>query len=229
MPPCKGPKNPKTRPTVVELHPKRKQIERELAEGNQISTISKKYGVSRQALQGYRRNRLPSKLIKAVERQDITDAQHLFQVILKACQRMEKLSDACDEYLQDPDDVSKYFLGEHEQEIIVVGERTDGNGKRFKVKKPLSVIIRELEGKGYQIEKLKSNTTDPRMLLVRTSEALTKQMETLVNAWRAIDQGKSSFIGTPAWQEVVAIILKSTEKFPEARRAITDGLSKITS
>ncbi len=221
-------KKQKSRRTVVEMHPKKKQIERDLAEGVQISYMSKKYGISRQALEGYRRSRLPGKLIKAVEHQDITDAQSLFQVILKACQRMEKLSDACDEYLQDPDDVTKYFLGEHEQEIQVIGERTDDNGRRYKVKKPLSVIIRELEGKGYQIEKLKSNTTDPRMLLVRTSEALTKQMETLVNAWKSVDQGQSSFIGTPAWQEVVNIILRSTENFPEARRAISDGLSKIT-
>ncbi len=216
------------RKTVVEMHPKRKIIEQELAEGLPIRAISKKYNISRQALDGYKRNRLPKKLIKSVERQDLTDAQHLFQVILKACQRMEKLSDACDEYLQDPDDVTKYFLGEHEQEIMVVGERVDEKGKRFRVKKPLSVIMRELEGQGYEIERFKSNITDPRMLLVRTSEALTKQMETLVNAWRAIDQGQSSFIGTQAWQEVVNIILKSTEQHPEVRRAISDGLGKIT-
>ncbi len=216
------------RKTVVEMHPKRKNIEQELAEGLPIRAISKKYKISRQALDGYKRNRLPKKLIKSVERQDITDAQHLFQVILKACQRMEKLSDACDEYLQDPDDVTKYFLGEHEQEIMVVGERVDEKGKRFRVKKPLSVIMRELEGQGYEIERFKSNTTDPRMLLVRTSEALTKQMETLVNAWKAVDQGQSSFIGTQAWQEVVNIILKSTEQYPEVRRAISDGLGKIT-
>jgi hypothetical protein len=53
-------------------------------------------------------------------------------------------------------------------------------------------------------------------------------METLVNAWKSVDQGRSSFIGTPAWDQVVSVILKATERDPQMRREIADGLGKIT-
>jgi len=53
-------------------------------------------------------------------------------------------------------------------------------------------------------------------------------METLVNAWKSVDQGRSSFVGTESWKQVVQVILKATEQYPEARRVIADGLSQIT-
>jgi len=226
-----------SRKTVVEMHPKRKKIEQDLAEGLPIRAIAKKYKISRQALDGYKRNRLPQKLVQAVERQDITDAQHLFQVILKACQRMEKLSDSCDSFLQDPDNENEYYMGPRAHEVSVVylqsEEHTNRKGeaytkwvkKKADLQKLLDIVTKD-EDK--EIVSLQSNETDPRMLLVKSSDTLTKQMETLVNAWKSVDQGQSSFIGTPAWQELVSMILKSTEKWPEARRAIADGLSTIT-
>ena len=233
----KSPKR-KTRPTVVELHPKKKRIEKELAEGLPIRAIAKNYGVSRQALEGYKRNRLPAQLVKAVERRDITNADQLFEVILKAVQRMEKLSDACDNYLDDPDKPGEYYMGPRAHDVKVIYlqrvEYTNRKGETSyrweKRTAQLQDMVEKIESDGdKQITALRTSDMDPRLLLVRSSETLTKQMDTLVQAWRAIDQGKSSFIGTPAWEEVVRVILKSSEQWPEARRAIADGLSKITS
>jgi hypothetical protein len=67
-----------------------------------------------------------------------------------------------------------------------------------------------------------------RVLLVKSAEMLTKQMDTLVQAWKQVDQGSSAFIGTTAWQKVVQTILEATEEYPEVRRRIADGLSKIS-
>lgn len=233
----KSPKR-KTRPTVVELHPKRKKIEKELAEGLPIRAIAKKYGVSRQALEGYRRNRLPAQLVKAVERRDITNAEQLFEVILKAVQRMEKLSDACDSYLDDPDKPGEYYMGprSHDVKVIYLQKVEYTNKKGDTITKwerrtaQLQELVEKIEGDGdKKINALRTSDMDPRMLLVKSSETLTKQMDTLVQAWKAVDQGKSSFIGTPAWNEVVQVILQSTNEYPDARRAIADGLSKINS
>ncbi len=228
----------KTRPTVVELHPKRKRIEKELAEGLPIRAIAKKYGVSRQALEGYKRNRLPSQLVKAVERRDITNAEQLFEVILKAVQRMEKISDACDKFLDDPDNPGEYYMGPRAHDVKVIYlQRVEYQNKKgetsYRWEKrtaQLQDLIARIESDGDKnVTALRTSDMDPRYLLVKSSETLTKQMDTLVQAWKAVDQGKSSFIGTPAWDQVVSVILKSTDKFPEVRRAIADGLSQITS
>lgn len=229
-------KTPKlrTRPTVVELHPKRLQIEKDLCEGLQIASLSKKYGISRQALLGYKRNRLPERVVKAVERSNITDAQQLFEVILKAVRRMEKLSDACDDFLQDPDRPGEYYMGPRAHEIMVAYNvrepRADGKGYTVRrIKEPLQNLIDRVEDRiGGTITRITSTETDPRLLLVKSSDALTKSMETLVNAWKSIDQGRSNFVGTDSWRQVVEVILKATERYPEVRREIANGLDKIT-
>jgi len=226
----------RTRPTVVELHPKRLQIEKELGEGLQIAIISKKYNISRQALLGYKRNRLPERVVKAVERRNITDAQQLFEVILKAVQRMEKLSDACDSFLQDPDDPGEYYMGPRAHEIKVVyleGETVEtSRGEKISWTRKTAMLqdlIDRVMGVGLRrLVSISSNDTDPRLLLVKSSDALTKSMETLVNAWKSIDQGRSSFVGTDSWRKVVDVILKATEDHPEVRRVIADGLGEIT-
>lgn len=76
---------------------------------------------------------------------------------------------------------------------------------------------------------MQTNDADPRVLLVKSSEALAHQMDTLVQAWRSVDQGKSSFLGTPAWEQVVKVIQDATNRYPEVRRLISDGLSRINS
>ena len=226
----------RTRPMKVEIHPKRKQIEQELAEGVQISTISSKYNIHRNALIAYKKNRLPERVVKAVERRNITDAQQLFEVILKAVQRMEKLSDACDSFLQDPDDPGEYYMGPRAHEIKVVyleGETVEtARGEKISWTRKTAMLqdlIDRVMGVGLRrLVSISSNDTDPRLLLVKSSDALTKSMETLVNAWKSIDQGRSSFVGTDSWRKVVDVILKATEDHPEVRRVIADGLGELT-
>lgn len=221
-----------TRPCAVERHPKCKQIAKELAEGKEISTLSKKYKINEQGLRFYRDNRMAGKMVRAAQQRDITDAAQLFQIVLKAVQRMEKLSDACDEYLTDPKRPDSYFMGPQAAEIDVIWfeeVETARGVQMIKHRDSLQSLLANLDKHGIHPMALKSSITDPRVLLVKSSETLTKQMETLVNAWRAIDQGKNTFLGTPAWNQVVQIILKATDSDPEIRRRISDGLSKITS
>jgi len=226
----------RTRPTKVETHPKRLQIEKELGEGLQISTISKKYNISRQALLGYKRNRLPERVVKAVERRNITDAQQLFELILKSVRRMELLSDASDKFLQDPDNPGEYYMGPraHELKVVYLEKKVIPQKKGVKIvwerrTAKLQDLINQIQGDGdKQVVTVQSLDMDPRLLLVKSSETLTKQMDTLVNAWKAIDQGRSSFVGTDSWQKVVAVILRATEHNPEIRREIADGLSEIS-
>jgi hypothetical protein len=229
------------RPFAVDLHPKRKEIRNRLARGDYLLTISKKYGITCKALKNYLENRMPQALArkaeqsivsaqksyKVAERKAITDAQELFDIILKAVQRMETLSDSCDEYLQDPDNPGNYYMGPRAHDVQVIYYIKGANGKPTKVKKSLQEIIGQMEKHGIVDPQIKSNDTDPRVLLVKASETLTKQMDTLVNAWQAVDQGRNAFVGTPAWDQLVKIILEATKNSPEVRRRIADGISQL--
>lgn len=228
----------RTRRTAVEAHPKRKQIELDMAEGMPIRSMSTKYHISRTALAKYRDERLSTQIIKSVEKRDITNAEELFNVILKTVRRMELISDACDKFLDDPNTPGEYYVGPRAHEVAVVymeavhAKNRQGEPyiKWTKRKANLQDLINSIEEDGEKkVVSLQTNDADPRVLLVKSSEALAHQMDTLVQAWRSVDQGKSSFLGTPAWEQVVKVIQSATNNYPEVRRLIADGLSGINS
>jgi 5'-deoxynucleotidase YfbR-like HD superfamily hydrolase len=221
----------KTRPTVVEMHPNRRLIEQELAEGVPIRTLSERYNIHRSSLERYKKNRLPDELVKAAKQRDITSANELFSIILKTVQRMEKLSDSCDEYLKDPDNPGLYHLGPQAEEIQVVykEEITLPNGEERIVRKKDSLqdLLFRLEEHEISPTELRGTQTDPRILLVKSSDMLTKQMDMLVQAWKNVDQGKTNLFGSETWQKAIEVILTETQEYPEIRRRIADGLTSI--
>ena len=219
------------RRTAVSAHPRKVDIERRLAKGDSITSISKAFGISRDALTRYKSSKLPQQLVKSVQKRDITNADDLFNIIMGTVLKMEKMSESCDVYLQDPDNAELYYMGPraHEVDVIWEEEIDIGNGNTiFKKHKDTLQDIIDRFLKGVDITKMKSTHADPRVLLIKSAETLTKQMDTLVQAWRAVDQGSSSFIGTPAFQEVIRVILKETEEHPEIRRRLANGLADIT-
>lgn len=232
----------KARKFAVETHPKRKQIDKELIEGHTINSVSNKYGISYKAVRGYRDKVLYPKVLEATqqraevtksvaietERKNITDAAELFNIIITAVNRMRKISDACDEYLQDPDDVTKYFLGPHDYEINVVGYRKDKDGKRYKVKESLGDILAKLKQNGYEVTKLSSFQADPRIMLVKASETLSRQMDTMVNAWKAIEDQRTNFSKAPEWKELTTVLEEILGRHPEERQIIADRLRSIS-
>jgi len=219
------------RKTAVELHPKKDEIEIRLAQGDTIVSISKAFGISRDALVRHKETRLPQKLAKVMQERDITNADELFQIILKTVRKMEKMSESCDLYLQDPINPDYYYMGPRAHEIQVVWEEEilQQNGKTFykKHRDSLQDII-DNHFYGEKIVSMKSTHTDPRVLLIKSAEVLTSQLNTLVQAWRSVDQGSSAFIGTEAWNNAVEIILRVTEPYPDLRREMAIELSKLS-
>lgn len=221
----------RTRPTAVELHENRRLIEQELAEGVPIRTLSERYGIHRSSLERYKKNRLPEVLVQAVEQRDITNAHEVFAIIQKIVQRMEKLSDSCDEYLQDPDAPGMYHIGPQAEEIQVVYKEEialpNGEMRIVRTKDSLQDLLLRIEQDGVSVTDLKGNQTDPRILLVKSSEMLTKQMDMLVQAWKSVDRGKSQLFASESWQQAVEVILQETQEYPDIRRRIADGLKRI--
>jgi len=221
----------KSKPYAVDVHPQAEQIRRELAENVQIASISKKYGIHRNALTFYRKNRMPEQVVKAVEKRDLTNAEELFQIILKTVRYMETLSASCDAELRDPDNPELYYMGTRAEDVDVIWEEPieTASGVIFKKHRDKLQDMIDKNMSGGNLISTRISKTDNSVLLIKSSDTLTKQMDMLVQAWRTIDQGKSSFLGTPAWNRVVKVVLDATEEHPEIRRRIADDLSRITS
>lgn len=214
---------------AVDKHPKRKRIIKEIMENVPIRQISEWSGISRAAITRYKDAELLPKVVKAQQivtqeaqsvaidthRRQITDAAELFGIIMDAVDRMRKLGDACDEYLQDPQDPSKYFLGDREEEVWIVGYREDSEGKRYKVKSRLDELLHRIGEEDIVVTSVTSSKTDPRMLLVRASDTLSRQLETLTQAWRTVEEQRTGFTRTEEWSHLV-----------ETLRALPDNIKR---
>lgn len=217
----------KTKPFKVDTHPQRLEIQRDIASSNlTISEISRKYGIHWNAIHAYKKKAMPQHLMKISEARDITNSKQLFEIILKSVSHVEKLADSCDRELQDPENPEFYQMGPMSTEVKITYEVQEGD-KTYKKKATLQELLDAVESGGYPVTGISTKNADPRVLLIKASDTLAKNMDTLVSAWKTIDQGSSAFIGTPAWNQVVQAILKATEAYPEVRRTIAEELDKI--
>jgi hypothetical protein len=96
---------------------------------------------------------------------------------------VQKMYDACNDWLQDPEDHSKYNLDPraYEHDVIYNWVITDADGKDTRIRKKANLqelldrAIRDNE----EIIKVESKVADPRNLVLQTAQTLNKQLETL--------------------------------------------------
>lgn len=214
---------------AAEKHKDRKRIDKDIISGVPLQDIADWCGITRQALARYRDSILLPKVVKVqqavterhesvtslTQERNLIGAAELLQIITDAVDRVRKLGDACDAYLQDPEDPTKYFLGDREEEVHIVGYREDDEGKRYAVKGRLSDILARLDGEGITVTSITSTKADPRMLLVRSSDTLSRQLEALTLAWQAAEQHRISFASSSEWAHLV-----------EQLRSLSDGERK---
>ncbi len=217
----------------IKTHPKRKEIVSDITHGVPIDTIAKTYNLSASTITRYRDELLSKVEYDDVQHMQRMDAASLYNVITKAVLRMEMLSDSCDIYLRDPEDSNRYYMGPRAAELDVVWYELDyddeGKTHRIRHKDTLQDLLDRMtqDNPDMRVKAITAHPVDPRILLVKASETLAKQMDTMINAWRSVDEGRSSFIGTPAWDKVVQAILVSTEGTPEVRRKIAKALEAL--
>ena len=62
--------------------------------------------------------------------------------------RVNKLFEACDEWLTDPEDPERYDLGPRAEELLVHYWPTGADGRRVRAKAPLSELLERLARPG---------------------------------------------------------------------------------
>ena len=167
---------------TIDKHPKKKAIVKDILRGVPDHTIALKYDISDMNVRRYRNGKL-MKLCAEVLAEDKNDAEQLLTRVEPIIRKVEMMFEAFDEWLKDPENGSKYFIGPRSEEVLVVSthieEDSRGNEKTIKEKHPLSYWITKIEGKGEEIMSLQWLSQDPRALFLKTAETLTKQLDFL--------------------------------------------------
>ena len=208
----------------VEQHPERQRIVRALARGDSYRIIMERYGITKASLSRFMTSRLLPRAAKEKAERELRDGKGVLDEINRIMVRVNKMFDACDEYLSDPNREGKYWLGPRAEEVEIVYMDDSENGGVMKRDK-LDVILAN-KGKGRAVS-VHYRHADPRKLILDTAKVLTIQLELLARISGEIKDVTINIINTPVWIRLQQIILDATKDKPEVRKKIADALHII--
>jgi transposase len=177
--------------SAVETHPRREEIIRDIVGGEMSNrAVAEKYGISHGAVNRYKNGRLLPKAAEAARARDGAEGAAVLARVEKVMERVQKLYDACDEYLKDPEDPGKYTLFPRAWELEVVYRETVpvGDKTRTVVRKALlQALLERVSGK-LDIDPVTVNYrgTDPRKLLIEAARGMKEQLELLAKIQGAV-------------------------------------------
>jgi hypothetical protein len=211
------------RQCTVCIHPEKVGIDAALVRGVSPYELESTYtGLRKSALQRHRELHLSRSLLKAQEIQEIADAEYLQAELARCFERVNKLFDACDRWLTDPEDESRYDIGPRAGEIAVTYEAEDGKRR----KASLSELLERVEGEtGRGVVMVETKHADPRDLILKTAARLQGQLELLARLLGELQEGTTiNIVNAPQWMEIRALVVSALEPHPDAKRAVVEAL-----
>ena len=173
-----------TIPYAIDMHPRREEIIRDILDGRKSrKSIVQEYGLSNESVV---KNYMKSKLIAPIAEKNL-DSRDKSAAILQ--QRLDdiqsyldKLIQSCDDFLTDPRDSSRYFMGNRADELVVVYEKAeelaDGKVIRKRYTEDLQTLIDiALDPDSCNVLQVRSTRTDIRKLILEALSIAQKQVE----------------------------------------------------
>lgn len=217
----------------VDCHPDRKKIIRDITKGElSYRDIAVRYGISKSAISRYLNEKLVTKAAKVAAQQDEEEGTNLLSRIETVMKRMQKLYDACDEYLSDPENPETYTLMPHAHELEII-YTTQVKGEKKMVTKLhkenlKNLIDRLLSTVDGDLIELKYRHADPRKLIIETASTMTRQLELIGKIMGKVKDTQITNVNVNQYIiDIHMIIVKALAKYPEARDRLIKELEKF--
>lgn len=212
---------------VIGKHPKKLEIIKHIIDGDiSREAIAERYGISKSSVLRYLNDQLLPAAAKRQEEKQRERGDTVLDRIEYLMAEMQKLLDACKEFLADPDNPDRYYLGPRAHEILVTWYERDEEGKRTPISKtPLDKLIAEIEEHGKTIVNAQPYTEDPRRIILKTAEVMGKQLELIAKIQGMVKDVKISISYSEHWMRFKDDILRATDGYPEVRDRIVSLIS----
>lgn len=220
------------RTCTVCTHPERPAIDRALVEGDAYRDIARQFGVSKDALQRHRAEHLPARLVQAKAAQDVSDAVDVMAELQRCFERVNLLFDACDRWLRDADDPTRYDIGPRATELDVTFDEVvrdrNGNPRTIRRKKKLSEWLETVETDTRTVVMVETKSADPRDLVLKTANRLQGQMELLAKLLDLLNDGNTINVTISAdWVQIRTELMLALKPYPDAAAAVASRLQLI--
>ena len=213
-------------------HPQREQIIKDILAQKTYNEIKKKYGLNNvNVIKTFVANRLVYPAAKASKRDQDGSREYLMGKLDEIQGYLTKLINACDEWLTDPNDKDKYFLGDRADELSVVWLEEQANGKiakkRDNLQHLLDIALNTERGKALQY--VQTGRTDTRKLMLESLRVAQQQVELIAKITGEMHEITMSVdVYGIVLPTVVSIINKATENNPGIQKKIYEGLAELT-
>jgi hypothetical protein len=221
-----------TRRCSVCDHPQRQEIDRALvASERSYREIAQQFFLSPDALVRHKADHLLADIVAAWQRERADNGQELAGELRGWMDALTKLLRACDEWLTDPHDPSRYDLAPRAHEVWCHYEAANGEGRSVRKKERLSALLARVELAGlrepYSFVMVEQKSADPRKLIIETSKALEGHLRLLGEIVGKLQtQGTANFLVTPEWGQMRGRMLAALAQYPSARLALAEVLSE---
>ena len=204
----------------------RTEIERALVAGTPMPELAALYRVSEDALLRHRANHLPASMLKSQEAKDTLHSIDVMQELQNCIERVNLLSDACDRWLRDPDDPSRYDVGPRAEDVKVSYEELSGE-RVIRKKAPLSELLAKIEGR-FTTVTVETKHADPRELLLKSYDRLQGRLELVAKLLGELDESPTINVTlSPEWVSIRTLIVQALSPYPDARQAVAEVLSRM--
>jgi hypothetical protein len=221
------------RTCTVCAHLKRAEIDRALvADSASLRDIARQYEVSKDALDRHKKGHLPTTLVQAKAAQETSDAVDVMAELQRCFERVNLLFDACDRWLRDADDPTRYDIGPRATELDVTYDEIvrDRNGtpRTVRRKRKLAELLETIESDSRSVVMVETKYADPRELVLKTATRLQGQIELLAKLLDLLNEGDTINIAiSPQWVEARTVLFAALAEHPEARLAVAAALQAI--
>lgn len=213
---------------AIEEHPERETIIQDIIKGEKsLRNISKQYDINVASVSRYLSEKLAGKAAKVLAERDAAHGTDFVAETLQQDERVQKLLDACDRYLTDPEDPSRYELGPRAWEIDIVYRTVEPDtDKMITRKESLQALLDKLDAQGYQPWEVRMKQADPRKLLLEAATVLRSTLELRAKlAGKLIENQTTVNVNlNQYWVKFKQIIFDATDKHPEIRARIIQGM-----
>ena len=210
-------------------HSERERIDKTLVTNSaSLRDIAGQFRVSKSALDRHKAEHLPATMVKAQEVKDGTHALDVMEELRRLFARVNLLFDACDRWLRDPDDPTRYDIGPRAEDVTVTYSETI-NHKQVRKKAKLSALLAKVNGDGRSVEYAEIKHADPRELALKTAGQLQGQIELLAELLGELDERTqvNVLVASPEWLALRLAILRALEPYPQARLAVVEALKDV--
>lgn len=230
------------RTCTICTHAARVAIDKSLIDGDSFRHIAARHGVSTGSLQRHKNDHLSQLLAESVTRApvpvpvsvDLAEVtQHAAQrqaenldvrvQLDKHVERINLLSDACDRWLRDPDEPSRYTLDPRADDLMVLYEdlndRTRGGDPKRK-RATLAELLERVANLDIAVQVVERRHADPRELVLKTAESAKSQMSLLVTVLDKLYNQQQ----VEAFQTTVLTAIN--EVAPDVRQRIAENIER---